>query len=170
MITEREQFACHLHTARKAMEHAGHTLIPTRDPKAVGMCVAIVHDNRLAQFACQLHLSGKHDLLPRAGALVLFPIVVQPDLADRTYTRLSLGQFFDDRKVIIPVFVDIFRVNTDSSIYKRVFLCVADRLARGLDIAARIEDQADIMRGHGRKQLIPITVKAFIVIMCVGIK
>ena len=152
------------------MKHTSRPGVPLRDLQTVRVRVAVVRNHRLVQLARHLHLPREHHLLPRAGALVLLPVIIQPDLSNRAHARLGLGHFFNDCKVIIPVFVDIFRVNANRRIDKRIFLCVAHRFARSLHITTRIEYQPDVMLRHGQKQLVPVGVKTFIIIMGMGIK
>ena len=57
-----------------------------------------------------------------------------------------------------------------SRIYKWIFIRVADRFARAFHITAGIENQADIVLGHGSQQRIAVLVEPFIVIVCMCIK
>src|SRR5699024_10094946 len=129
VIPQLQQLARHFDAARIAVVHAGHVRIAPRDLQTVRVRVAVVHDDRLAQIARQLHLPREYNLLPRAGALVLFPIVVQPDLPDRAHLGLIAGQPADVRQLLFPAVRDILRVDADGRIDKGILTRIADRLA-----------------------------------------
>ena len=75
-----------------AVVHADHIRIPAGDLHAVRMRIAVVHDNRKVQLTRQLHLAGKYNLLPRARARVLLPVIVKADLADGADLAFVLRQ------------------------------------------------------------------------------
>ncbi len=170
IIAEFQQFACHFDVAGIAVVHADHIRIPTGDLHAVGVRIAVMHDDREVQCTRQLHLAGKYNLLPRTRTLVFFPVIVKPNFADGANLAFVLCQCADGLQISLPAVLDVLRVNTDRCIYKWIFIRVADRLARAFHITAGIENQADIVLGHGSQQRIAVLVEPFIVIVCMCIK
>ena len=110
-----------------------------------------MHDDREVQCTRQLHLAGEYNLLPRTRTLVFFPVIVKTNFADGANLAFVLCQCADGLQMSLPAVLDVLRVNTDRRIYKWIFIRVADRLARAFHITAGIENQADIVLGHGSR-------------------
>ena len=149
------------------MEYSAQLRIIQNDLKRVAVRLPVVHDHRQSVPKCDL------DLTPEELLLLLLvngiPVIVEADLPDRQDSALS-GKRIDPLQVAFPAARPFLRVDADRSVDMRIALRQTQGALAANEVTARDQHESHSVLRQRRKQLVPVCVKGFVVIMCVRIE
>lgn len=156
-----------LHAAGVAVEHAPDAGELLHDGQAVSVGLPVVDDDGQVQPLRQGELGAEDLFLQVTGDLL--PVVVQADLPH----GLDLGVARHGLDLVQPVGRQaerVLRVDPGGGVEEGVLLGQGDGLPGAFQVTAGAQDQADVGRGQGGEDLVPVRVELLGVIMRVGIK
>ena len=129
---------------------------------------AVVHDDGERKLLRERELRAEDLLLPLPRR-VLLPVVIKADLADGNDFR-TLRPRTQRVEALSRVGCAVFRVPAHGGVDVGVFLRELHRAARGIKVAAGVDDQPHAVFGHGREQFLAVSVERLVVVVGVGIK
>ena len=150
------------------MEHTAHSGKFLHDGKTVSVRLAVMKNDRHIQLLRERELIAQHPLL-KLSRRVLFPVVVQPDLADGNDLRLPRPRA-ERVQTVLRVGRAVLGMPADGGVDVRIGPRQLHRTAGGLRIAAGVEDQPHAVFGHGGEQRLTVGIERLVVVMRVGVK